>query len=270
VKLHDAKVGELNKKVSVLQQEKNAFIKQKNIPMAKRKIQEKHRVVLQIARFSQLKEACHNMQESIFDSSVVKQTFTVLSDVSWTFRNVKFDQKFNEQLERFSDQVENMKFDLADMNDALSSDAVVQSLSFLFAQGLLFPFSRDVATCSTHHMIHLAVVYIFIQKERPDERESAVRERNHDFTDDVCVERRIRRGMVDGFDLDHAGQHGNVQHSDAERNRGPDQDPERVLLYLCALLVRDFSTQKRKAHACDITQNVHRPGCGAPVRAVVE
>ena len=31
VKLHDAKVGELNKKVSVLQQEKNAFIKQKNI-----------------------------------------------------------------------------------------------------------------------------------------------------------------------------------------------------------------------------------------------
>jgi hypothetical protein len=121
VKLHDAKVGELNKKVSVLQQEKNAFIKQKNIPMAKRKIQEKHRVLLQIARFSQLKEACQNMQESISDSSVVKQTFTVLSDVSWTFRNVKFDEKFNEQLSKFSEQVDDMKFDLAEMNDALST-----------------------------------------------------------------------------------------------------------------------------------------------------
>jgi len=119
VKLHDAKVGELNKKVSVLQQEKNAFIKQKNIPMAKRKIQEKHRVLLQIARVSQLKEACQNMQESISDSSVVKQTFTVLSDVSWTFRNVKFDEKFNEQLSKFSEQVDDMKFDLAEMNDAL-------------------------------------------------------------------------------------------------------------------------------------------------------
>ena len=41
--------------------------------------------------------------------------------MSWTFRNVKFDQKFNEQLERFSNQVENMKFDLAEMNDALST-----------------------------------------------------------------------------------------------------------------------------------------------------
>ena len=121
VKLHDAKVGELNKKVSVLQQEKNAFIKQKNIPMAKRKIQEKHRVLLQIARVSQLKEACQNMQESISDSSVVKQTFTVLSDVSWTFRNVKFDEKFNEQLSKFSEQVDDMKFDLAEMNDALST-----------------------------------------------------------------------------------------------------------------------------------------------------
>ena len=121
VKLHDAKVGELNKKVSVLQQEKNAFIRQKNIPMAKRKIQEKHRVLLQIARFSQLKEACQNMQESISDSSVVKQTFTVLSDVSWTFRNVKFDEKFNEQLSKFSEQVDDMKFDLAEMNDALST-----------------------------------------------------------------------------------------------------------------------------------------------------
>ncbi|MFB1019894.1 MAG: Snf7 family protein [Flavobacteriales bacterium] len=121
VKLHDAKVGELNKKVSVLQQEKNAFIKQKNIPMAKRKIQEKHRVLLQIARFSQLKEACQNMQESISDSSVVKQTFTVLSDVSWTFRNVKFDENFNEQLSKFSEQVDDMKFDLAEMNDALST-----------------------------------------------------------------------------------------------------------------------------------------------------
>jgi uncharacterized protein YutD len=61
------------------------------------------------------------MQESISDSSVVKQTFTVLSDVSWTFRNVKFDEKFNEQLSKFSEQVDDMKFDLAEMNDALST-----------------------------------------------------------------------------------------------------------------------------------------------------
>jgi uncharacterized protein YutD len=55
------------------------------------------------------------MQESISDSSVVKQTFTVISDVSWTFRNVKFDEKFNEQLSKFSEQVDDMKFDLAEM-----------------------------------------------------------------------------------------------------------------------------------------------------------
>jgi chromosome segregation ATPase len=121
VKLHDAKIGELNKKLHQLQEEKNTFARQKNIPMAKRKIQEKHRVLKQISRFSQLKEACQNMQESISDSSVVKQTFTVLSDVSWTFRNVKFDEKFNEQLSKFSEQVDDMKFDLAEMNDALST-----------------------------------------------------------------------------------------------------------------------------------------------------
>ena len=121
VMLHEAKIDLLETKLDELEQAKRKYVKEKNIPMAKRKIIEKHRVMKQISRFVQLRDACQNMSESISDSSVVKETFTVLSDVSWTFRNVKFDEKFSEQVEKFSEQMDDWTFNVDEMNDALAS-----------------------------------------------------------------------------------------------------------------------------------------------------
>ena len=52
---------------------------------------------------------------------MVKETFSVLSDVSWTFKNIKFDDKFSAQLEKFSDDLDDFKIDFTEINEALTN-----------------------------------------------------------------------------------------------------------------------------------------------------
>lgn len=120
-KVHMAKIEQLEQKLRDVELAKKKYVAEKNIEAAKRKIIEKHRLTKQVARFVQLRDACENMKESITDSSMVKETFSVLSDVSWTFKNIKFDDKFSAQLEKFSDDLDDFKIDFTEINEALTN-----------------------------------------------------------------------------------------------------------------------------------------------------
>ena len=120
-KVHMAKIEQLEQKLREVEFAKKQHVLEKDIPAAKRKIIEKHKLTKQIVRFVQLRDACENMKESITDSSMVKETFSVLSDVSWTFKNIKFDDKFSAQLEKFSDDLDDFKIDFTEINEALTN-----------------------------------------------------------------------------------------------------------------------------------------------------
>ena len=118
-KMHESKIRILEKAIRDLDAQKAMHIRSKNIPMAKKAIIERHKVMLRKNRCEQLKDCCDKYLESISEFDIVKDTVGALNEAKTTFRHINIES-IGAKVGEIGNVVADFRAELNQTQDALS------------------------------------------------------------------------------------------------------------------------------------------------------